>query len=91
MVFILIQILIEQSVRKKRDTDQMPRSVTFDLSLHCLPMSHKKMLGLYGSKRSFIEKNKLCTQNHFIVTTKRGFQQTIKKRQFCIKTKAMPA
>ena len=26
----------------------MPHSVASDLDLHCLPMSHKRMLGLYG-------------------------------------------
>ena len=40
--FIIIQILIERSVRKSGDPDQTPRSAAFDLGLHCLPMSNKK-------------------------------------------------
>ena len=26
----------------------MPRCAAFDLGLHCLPLSYKRMLGLYG-------------------------------------------
>ena len=32
------------------DPDQMPHSVASDQGLHCLPMSHKRTLGLYGLK-----------------------------------------
>ena len=30
------------------DPDQTPHYLTSDLGLRCLPMSHKKTLGLYG-------------------------------------------
>ena len=30
------------------DPDQTPSPATSDLGLHCLPMSHKRTLGLYG-------------------------------------------
>ena len=32
------------------DTDQLQRSAASDLGLHCLYMSHKRMLGLNGLK-----------------------------------------
>ena len=40
--FIFIQILIGYSVSNNGDSDQTPPSAASDLSLHCLPMSHKK-------------------------------------------------
>ena len=50
VVFILfIQVSIEYFVSKKSgDPDQMPHFVPCDMCLHCLSMSHKRMLGLYG-------------------------------------------
>ena len=32
------------------DPDQSPHSVASDLGLHCLPISHKRTLGIYGLK-----------------------------------------
>ena len=46
VLFIFIQILIEHSVANSGDPDQMPRFAASDLGSYCLPMSHKKTLGL---------------------------------------------
>ena len=35
-------------LENSRDPDQTPHSVASDQVLHCLPMSHKRKLGLYG-------------------------------------------
>ena len=42
--FIFIQILLAYS----GNPDQTRRSLASDQGLHCLPMSHKRALGLYG-------------------------------------------
>ena len=33
-----------------REPDRTLRSAASDLALHCLPMPHKKVIGLYGLK-----------------------------------------
>ena len=40
--FIFIQVLIEIMQASRGDPDQTPHSVSSDLGLHYLPMSHKK-------------------------------------------------
>ena len=49
LFFIFIQILIEFSANSC-DPDNTPHAAVSDLGLHCSPMSHKRMLGLYGFK-----------------------------------------
>ena len=44
-VVFFTQILIERSVANSGESDQTP-CVATDLVLHCLPMPHKKALGL---------------------------------------------
>ena len=44
-IFIFIQIVVEYSVGKQCS------SVASDLWLHCLPMSHKRTLGVYGFRK----------------------------------------
>ena len=46
--FIFIHFSIELSQANSGDSDQTPCSVASDLGMHCLTMSHKKTLGLYG-------------------------------------------
>ena len=36
------------------DPDQTPHSVASDLGLHCLPVSQKRTLGIYGIKKNAI-------------------------------------
>ena len=45
VVFSYIQ-MIQNSVRNSGDPDQTPRSAASDLGLHCLPMSHNKVVRL---------------------------------------------
>ena len=40
--FIVIPILIEQSISKQWNPDQTSRFAASDLGLHCLPIYHKK-------------------------------------------------
>ena len=49
--FIYNHILIEQSVIKSEDLDRTLRSVASDLSLHRLPLSHKRAVHFYGLNR----------------------------------------
>ena len=49
--FIYNHILIEHSVIKSGELDQTLRSVASDLSLHVLPLSHKRMVDFYGLNR----------------------------------------
>ena len=46
------KILIEHSVSNSEDPDQTPQYVVSDLGLHCLPMSVKRTLCLYGLSNS---------------------------------------
>ena len=47
---MFIQNLIEHLLANSGDPDQTPHTAASDLGLHCLPMSHKRTLGLYGFK-----------------------------------------
>ena len=49
MIFLRKKKLIENSVSKDADPDQMTHSVLSDLGLQCLSMSHKRMLYLHVS------------------------------------------
>ena len=40
--FYLNQIFVEHSIIKSGDPDETPCSVTSDLGLHFMPLSHKK-------------------------------------------------
>ena len=68
VVLMFIQILIDHSVRNSGQADQTPHSVKSDLVLHCLPMSHKRTLGLYGLKQGNGEKATLTVR--FVTATK---------------------
>ena len=46
--FIFIKIFIEILQANSGDPDQTSRSAASGLGLHCLPMSHKRTLDLYG-------------------------------------------
>ena len=42
------------------ELDQMPRFAASDLVLYCLPMSHKRVLGLYGLRNM---EDDFCSQS----------------------------
>ena len=45
--------LFYSNVKANRgEPDQMPHIAASDMALHCLPMSHKRTLGLYGIQAS---------------------------------------
>ena len=59
VIFICIQILIDHSVCRSWEPDQMPHSAPSDLDLHCFPMSHKKdarliWVNVVNKKNSFL-------------------------------------